>query len=277
MMRSHLILVSRLLSRRRQCHRLIHLDRVHYKSPEDQKEEESGDVDRESEEKRILYDGHIPTSPVQKLCLAAGSSLMSLIDPWRHDMVAVSGETTGHMALQHMLHRMSQDKEGMEILTDRPSISTGTVNFDHLRRLPPSSFGYRYADFMDANEISPDTRDPVKFVDDVELAYVMKRYREVHDLVHCLLGMRTNMLGEVTVKWVEAIQTNLPMAWGGAVFGAVRLAPIQRRKYVQSYLPWALRCGHEAGFLYNVYFEKRWSQDFEDLRRELRIPDPPRE
>ena len=37
-----------------------------------------------------LYDGHIPTSLVQKLILAGGSSIISLTAPWRGDMVAVS-------------------------------------------------------------------------------------------------------------------------------------------------------------------------------------------
>lgn len=30
--------------------------------------------------------------------------------------------------------------------------------------------------------------------------------------------------GEVTVKWVEAIQTKLPMCVGGALFGSIRLS-----------------------------------------------------
>lgn len=62
-------------------------------------------------------------------------------------------------------------------------------------------------------------------MDDIELAYVIQRYREVHDLYHSILGMDTNMLGEVTIKWVEAIQTKLPMCIGGAIFGSVRLKP----------------------------------------------------
>ena len=33
-------------------------------------------------------------------------------------------------------------------------------------------------------------------MDDEELAYVIQRYREVHDMLHTLLGMPTNMLGE---------------------------------------------------------------------------------
>ena len=37
--------------------------------------------------------------------------------------------------------------------------------------------------------------------------YLNFRYRETHDLTHAVLGMPTNILGEVLVKWVEAIQT----------------------------------------------------------------------
>lgn len=34
-----------------------------------------------------------------------------------------------------------------------------------------------------------------------------------------------HFLGEVTVKWIEAFQTKLPMTLGGGLFGAVRLKP----------------------------------------------------
>ena len=48
---------------------------------------------------------------------------------------------------------------------------------------------------MSLQNVSPDTRLPVRFIDDADLAYVMQRYRETHDLVHTILGMPTNMLG----------------------------------------------------------------------------------
>lgn len=44
-------------------------------------------------------------------------------------------------------------------------------------------------------KVTPDSRDMVRFVDDLELAYVIQRYREIHDLVHTLLDMPINMLG----------------------------------------------------------------------------------
>lgn len=43
--------------------------------------------------------------------------------------------------------------------------------------------------------MTPDARRPVSFIDDVDLAYIMRRYREIHDLTHVTLGMPINMLG----------------------------------------------------------------------------------
>ena len=45
-------------------------------------------------------------------------------------------------------------------------------------------------------------------------------------MTHAVLDMPTNMVGEVLVKWVEAIQTRLPMCIGGAIFGPLRLNTI---------------------------------------------------
>lgn len=73
--------------------------------------------------------------------------------------------------------------------------------------------------------VSPNDRVAVRYIDDTELAYVMQRYREVHDIFHAVLLMPTTMLGEVSVKWVEALQTRLPMCVTGAIFGASRLRP----------------------------------------------------
>ena len=41
---------------------------------------------------------------------------------------------------------------------------------------------------------------------DVDLAYVLQRYREIHDLLHVLTGMPTNVLGELGQK--VAFQTS---------------------------------------------------------------------
>ena len=122
-----------------------------------------------------LYDSHVITTDFQKMVLAVGSSLMGLSDPYRADMVAVSGEVTGKNALSYMHCQMKANPEGRLILKDRPTINTKTVDFDHLKSLAPNSLGHTYVKFCKKHNITPDSRDPVQYVDDEDLAYVMKR------------------------------------------------------------------------------------------------------
>ncbi|XP_050542972.1 ubiquinone biosynthesis protein COQ4 homolog, mitochondrial isoform X2 [Daktulosphaira vitifoliae] len=214
---------------------------------------------------------HISTTPIQKMLLAVGSATISLFDPCRADMIATFGETTGMCALQDIKRKMSNNPEGIEILQSQPRINSSTIDLNKLQNMPKNSLGFTYYKFLDDNKVTPDSRGYVQFIDDVELAYVMQRYREVHDLFHTILGMPTNMLGEVTVKWVEAFQTKLPMTMSGGLFGAVRLKSKQREQYMNYYLPWAIKTGINSKFMLNIYFEKRWEQSIEDLQKELNI------
>lgn len=224
-----------------------------------------------TESKGQLYDTHVSTSALQKAILAVGSSVVALSDPWRADMVAVSGEVSGKAALENMLAKMKASKEGQQILKDRPVINTTNVDFEYLRSLPKNTFGNHYVTFNQKHHITPDSRDPVKFVDDEELAFVMRRYRETHDLVHALLDMPTNMVGEALVKWIEALQTGLPMCIGAAILGPARFKKDSQYEKFRKLRPWAINVGLNSNFLLSVYFEKRWEQDLFDLRRELKI------
>ncbi|XP_028340849.1 ubiquinone biosynthesis protein COQ4 homolog, mitochondrial isoform X1 [Physeter macrocephalus] len=165
----------------------------------------------------LLYPEHIPTSPLQKALLAAGSAGMALYDPYRHDMVAVLGETTGCRTLKVLRDQMRRDPEGAQILQERPRISLSTLDLGKLRSLPEGSLGREYLRFLDVNRVSPDTRAPTRFVDDEELAYVIQRYREVHDMLHTLLGMPTNILGEC-----QPAPCPVHPEWGWGMGGAGR-------------------------------------------------------
>ncbi|KAH8360319.1 hypothetical protein KR200_001869, partial [Drosophila serrata] len=213
----------------------------------------------------------IEISPLQRMVLGAGSSIAALLNPRRHDMIACLGETTGEGALLNILDTMQASEEGQRIMADKPRIHTSTIDFKRLETLPPDTFGAVYVKFLKDNQVTPDTRMAVRFLEDPKLAYLMTRYRECHDLIHTVLDMPTNMLGEVAVKWVEALNTGLPMCYGGAVFGAVRLRPKQRRSYLKHYLPWALENGKRTKPLMPVYWEKRWEQNINELRSELGI------
>uniref|UniRef100_UPI00398EF55D ubiquinone biosynthesis protein COQ4 homolog, mitochondrial n=1 Tax=Pristiophorus japonicus TaxID=55135 RepID=UPI00398EF55D len=196
---------------------------------------------------------------------------MALYNPLRHDMVAVLGETTGQLAIQRMRARMRNDPEGYQVLQERPQISTSTLDLASLRELPEGTFGREYVRFLDVNQVTPDSRMPVKFVDDEELAYVIQRYREVHDFMHTLLGMPINILGEVAVKWFEAVQTGMPMCILGAAFGPLHLSARHVQVLATDLIPWAVQSGRAAHCVMNFYYEKRWEQSLESLREEIGI------
>ncbi|XP_061720244.1 ubiquinone biosynthesis protein COQ4 homolog, mitochondrial [Cydia pomonella] len=218
-----------------------------------------------------LHKNFIPTNQFQRTLLSAGSAAISLFNPWRGDMIACLGEVTGGNAIRYMKEKMLETTEGKEILSEMPRINSQTVSFEQLANMPENTLGRVYADFMKENNITADSRMPVQFIEDPEMAYVMQRYREVHDLVHASLFMKTNMLGEVAVKWVEGIQTKLPMCISGGIWGAARLKPKHRQLYLKCYLPWAVRTGHNARFLQGIYFEKRWDQDIDEFHKEMNI------
>ncbi|CAG9110510.1 unnamed protein product [Plutella xylostella] len=213
----------------------------------------------------------IPTNTLQKTLLSCGSAAIALLNPYRGDMIACLGEITGDDSLKYMRSRMLETPEGTDILKEKPRINSQSVSFSTLSNMPKNTLGRVYADFMCDNNITADSRLPVQFISDPELAYVMQRYREVHDLVHATLFMKTSMLGEVTVKWVEGIQTKLPMCISGGIWGAARLQPKHRQLYLKYYLPWAIRTGANAQFLQGIYFEKRWDQDIDEFHKEMNI------
>ncbi|XP_032835473.2 ubiquinone biosynthesis protein COQ4 homolog, mitochondrial [Petromyzon marinus] len=221
-----------------------------------------------------LYPTHQRVTPQQRALLAAGSAFMSLYNPYRHDMVAVLSETTGLSALRRLRRAMADTEEGRRVLSERPRISTSTLDLPRLRSLPAGTLGHEYTEFLRRNRVTPDTRAPVRFVDDEELAFVLQRYRETHDLVHTLTGLHTDMMGEVAVKWFEAVHTGLPMCIMGAAFGPLKLSS-RRLWELRLVLPWAVSAALSCRCLLSLHFERRWEQPLPQLRSDIGMPPPP--
>jgi len=175
-----------------------------------------------------MYPSHTPLSAFQKVAVAVGSAAGALYRPARADLVGALGETTGEMAFTRMRDRMRNSEEGRRILRDRPRILESTVG--HCWDLPRSTLGGAYAHFMGVRDFSPDDRPPVRFIDDEEVAYVAQRAREVHDFWHTLFGVNTTVLGELTLKWLEMVQTGLPMNVLSALGAPIRLPAQDRAK-----------------------------------------------
>ncbi|KAG8463318.1 hypothetical protein KFE25_004829 [Diacronema lutheri] len=217
-----------------------------------------------------LYATHVPTSLFEKAALSVDASVRALANPRRADLVGVLGETTGALALRRMRERMARDTVGRSILAERPRIRAHTVSAAALSALPAGSFGNAYGTFLDRHAFDPDDRADVRFVDDEELAYVMTRYRETHDLWHVLFGLPPTVLGEVALKCIEAVQTGLPMCAAGALFGGARVRFAQTARLARV-LPWAARAGSRAADLMCVRYEDHLGEPLVELRAILRV------
>lgn len=102
----------------------------------------------------------------------------------------------------------------------------------------------------------------------------MQRYRECHDFSHALTGLPVVREGEVALKAFEWANTGLPMT-GLSVFSALTLKKGERKRFRETYLPWALRNGWRAQDTINVYWEEELETDVEELRMRLGIERPP--
>ncbi|XP_065668915.1 uncharacterized protein LOC100209757 [Hydra vulgaris] len=222
-----------------------------------------------------FYDLHIQTSPLQKIMLTVGSAFAALYNPYRGDMVAALGETTGHFALQKLHLQMLNDDTGYRILKEKPIIDSHILDVKKLLCYPKNTLGYCYGNFMHSQNLSADDRSPVRFVDNTELAYVMKRYRQIHDFCHVILGFSVDVSAEIVVKWFECFHFNLPMAALSSVFGPLALNQVEQKELI-NYIPWAIFTGMSAKPLLNVYFEKNLERDIFELRNELHVYEPPK-
>ncbi|KAI1796885.1 ubiquinone biosynthesis protein COQ4 mitochondrial [Ganoderma leucocontextum] len=221
------------------------------------------------------YEGHVPLNWFEHGFLTLGSAFMALANPRRGDMVAALGDLTSGPVLPRLRDRMLESAEGRRILKDRPRVNSETVDMNTLALLPEGTFGNAYVTWLERCGVTPDTREPVHYVDDPELAYVMQRYRECHDFYHCIVNMPVNVEAELAVKFFEFANLGLPMTGLAAGFGHLRLTQKKREKLFRDFVPWAVKCGSSAQSLITVYWEKRWDQNIDELRKELAIWESP--
>ncbi|KAH9895554.1 Coq4-domain-containing protein [Xylariomycetidae sp. FL2044] len=221
------------------------------------------------------YPGHVPLTGIERAALAVGSGVTSLLDPYRHDMIAALGEATATPYFIARLRRaMLASPTGRRILRDRPRMNSSTLRLAYLRSLPRGTVGGTYAAWLDREGVSPDTRDPVRYIDDEECAYVMQRYRECHDFYHALTGLPVVKEGELALKAFEFANTLLPMT-GLSLLALATCKPAERARFWSVYGPWAVKNGLRSDEVINVYWEEEMETDVDDLRARLKIEAPP--
>ncbi|KAM0683290.1 Ubiquinone biosynthesis protein [Mitosporidium daphniae] len=207
--------------------------------------------------------------------LAIASSLFNAIrHPADGSSVATLGELLGNTASTHLLLKMFTTEDGRKIMKERPFISANSINEKALN-CARGSLGYEYFSFMSENNISADSRAPIRWMDSNDpRSYVILRYRQVHDFWHVLAGnIPISVVGELSLKWMEFFQTGLPMTLLAGGFAPMFLLDANSRSFVLNVaFPWAIRnAPPHASFLLGVYFEKYLHIQVSELRQKLGI------
>ena len=113
------------------------------------------------------------TEPKTRLRALVKHSLEALRDPTRADAVSAVGDLSSQAALIKIRHKMCISETGRQILEDKPRVNSQTWPLEEMLKLKSNSFGFQYASWMSQKDFSSDERPVVKYVQDLELAYII--------------------------------------------------------------------------------------------------------
>ena len=177
-------------------------------------------------------------------------------------------EITGRPRYRRLIAEMAATPEGRRLLADRPELSTDHVDYDRLRALPPTTLGGAYARHLDGNHITADYQAAAtRHVDDPDIAYLMRRFRQTHDVWHALLGLGITGHEEVLVHYFSWGQLRLPVSALVIVFGSLKHIVLEKRWATLRHSALeAYRDGRDAAPLLSVCWEDLWERPLDDVR-----------
>jgi ubiquinone biosynthesis protein COQ4 len=177
-------------------------------------------------------------------------------------------EITGRPRYRALLVELAGTPEGRRVMAERPELRSDRVDYDALRALPKTTLGGAYARHLDDNHITADYQAATtRYVDDPDMAYLMRRFRQTHDVWHVLLGIGITGHEEVLIHWFSYGQLRLPVSALIMVFGAFKHLLFERRwAAVRHSMLEAYRAGRDARPLLPVYWEDLWAEPLERVR-----------
>lgn len=177
-------------------------------------------------------------------------------------------ELTGRTRYRRLMAELRDQEDMQRLLRERPVLSSAAVDFDELRALPADTLGGAYVRHLDGNGITADSQAvATTHVDDPDMAYLMRRFRQTHDVWHVLLGLGIAGHEEVIVHAFSYGQLRLPVSALVVFFGTAKHIVLEgRMRALRHGLLDAYRSGREAAPLMPVYWEDLWSEPLDAVR-----------
>ncbi|CAD8111027.1 unnamed protein product [Paramecium sonneborni] len=220
---------------------------------------------------RDLINNHTPLkSNFERLSTLFQCAINAYKYPLNGNHLSQLGELSGYYCVEDIHKRMLQHPIGQRILKDKPRVTPETFKIEDLLKLDDNTFGHQYGRFMKERDFSSGERPIVKYIPNLELAYVYQRYKEIHDFIHVLLMYDVSVYDEIVVKWYEMAQLGLPSATLSAFVGSFKLNCQEKQKLIET-LPDIIKRANQSEFIMNVYFEEHINTDITQLRKSLRL------
>jgi len=172
--------------------------------------------------------------------------------------------------------RFAASATGAQVLREKRRLLDTLSDRVRLAALPGESFGRRYFDFMEKEQLSAEglveasqswEKDPVPA--DMEL--FRARMRDAHDLIHVLTGYGRDGLGEACLLAFMYAHTRNRGALLIILMSVTRMPRAARRAVFEAW-----HNGRKARWLQDQDYEALLPRPLDEVRRELNIADPAR-
>ena len=169
---------------------------------------------------RIAIEGR----PHERARLAVRSLRHLLRDPDDTVQVLLFGLAVNAGRLPQLLTRIAMADGGIELLRERPTLDSHTVDLARLRTLPPTTLGGAYVRHLDDHHLDPDLFQPPPGLPEVP-RFVAQRLRQTHDVWHVLTGYAPDVEGELALQGFTFAQIGMPSSLLIATLGTLAKAP----------------------------------------------------
>jgi len=165
---------------------------------------------------------------------------------------------------------LSKTEFGQKLLAERPTLQKGSIDLDALAKLPEGTVGRAFAEYFVTNKIAP-FETPYEVRNEVD--YLIKWYRETHDLHHVLTGYATDAVGEMELQAFalgnQGFRVSKMILTFAAVLRPHNLPPMW--KY-WSRLKRAYARGQQTANLFSVRYDQFLHSTVVSLREALKVP-----
>ncbi len=197
-----------------------------------------------------------------------------LRDPDRTDQVLVFSTYANAGSMPDRIHRFLDHPAGARLYREHRMIDAHSVAA--LAALPVGTLGRAYADFLNSRGLTPDIfENPPDNISSPEMAYVIQRLRQTHDLWHVVTGYDTDPASEVALQAFTFGQLRAPSSGILALLGTLRGSQLKRDLVVNVLR--ALRLGARAEKLAAFPWEDHWDKPLSEVRTMLGLPTVPTE